>query len=204
MRRLPLSTLIAALAATLLSAPALAEQGASHSQIGGGGSNVVVDNAATGMPPVDVCPNLDGVQDSVPAHLILDPHGHCIHEPSPEPGPEPSPEPIHHDVCPNLDGVQDSVPAHLILDPHGHCIHEPSPEPGPEPSPEPIHHDVCPNLDGVQDSVPAHLILDPHGHCIHEPSPSPAPSLGPSPALSRSTTTSVPTSTESRTASLRT
>ena len=113
MRRLPLATFVAALGGTLLSAPALAEQGASNSQVVGGGSYVALDDT-TVPPPVDACPNLDGIQDTVPAHMTLDPHGNCIHEPT------------HHDACPNLDGIQDTVPAHLTLDPHGNCIHEPS------------------------------------------------------------------------------
>ena len=81
MRRLPLATFVAALGGTLLSAPALAEQGASNSQVVGGGSYVALDDT-TVPPPVDACPNLDGIQDTVPAHMTLDPHGNCIHEPS--------------------------------------------------------------------------------------------------------------------------
>ena len=122
MRRLPLAAFVAALAAAFLSAPALAEQGASNSQIVGGGSYITLDDAAKVLPSVDACPNLDGIQDTVTAHMTLDPHGNCIHEPSHEPNPEPT----HHDACPNLDGIQDTVPAHLTLDPHGNCIHEPS------------------------------------------------------------------------------
>ena len=81
MRRLPLATFVAALAAAFLSAPALAEQGGSDSQVVGGGSYVALDDA-TVLPPIDACPNLDGIQGTVPAHLTLDPHGNCIHEPS--------------------------------------------------------------------------------------------------------------------------
>src|SRR5215218_8005810 len=121
MRRLPLATFVAAFAAAFLSAPALAEQGGSDSLVVGGGSYVALDDA-TVLPPIDACPNLDGIQDTVPAHLTLDPHGNCIHEPSHEPDPVPT----HHDACPNLDGIQDTVPAHMTLDPHGNCIHEPS------------------------------------------------------------------------------
>ena len=94
MRRLPLAAFVAALAAAFLSAPALAEQGASNSQIVGGGSYITLDDAAKVLPSVDACPNLHGIQDTVPAHMTLDPHGNCIHEPSHEP----NPEPIHHDI----------------------------------------------------------------------------------------------------------
>src|SRR5215217_1335677 len=139
MRRLPLATFVAAFAAAFLSAPALAEQGGSDSQVVGGGSYVALDDA-TVLSPIDACPNLDGIQDTVPPHLTLDPHGNCIHEPSQEP--------THHDTCPNLDGIQDTVPAHLPLYPHCNCIHQASHAPTPEPSP----HAACPTLDGIHDT----------------------------------------------------
>ena len=73
MRRLLSATLVAAFAATLLSAPALAEQGDSATQIGGGGSHVMLYTAATVAPHPDACPNLDGIQDTIPTHMTLDP-----------------------------------------------------------------------------------------------------------------------------------
>ena len=92
MTRLLSATLVAAFAATVLSAPALAEHGVSAMQIGADGSQVVLDAAATVTPHVDACPNLDGIQDTVPAHMTLDPHGNCIHEAhSPTTTPTPAP-----------------------------------------------------------------------------------------------------------------
>ena len=41
-------------------------------------------------PPTDVCPNIDGVQHSVPDGMVKDEHGNCVTPPSPPPPPPPT------------------------------------------------------------------------------------------------------------------
>jgi hypothetical protein len=89
----------------------------------------------TNTPPIDVCPNLDGIQTTVPAGYTLV-GGVCVPTNTP---------PI--DVCPNLDGIQTTVPAGYTLV-GGVCLPTNTP---------PI--DVCPNLDGIQTTVPAGYTL---------------------------------------------
>jgi hypothetical protein len=76
-------------------------------------------------PPTDLCPNLDGIQTTVPTGLIVDGQGNCVPPPPPPPT----------DLCPNLDGIQTTVPTGLIIDGQGNCV--PPPPPPPEPEPEP-------------------------------------------------------------------
>jgi hypothetical protein len=61
------------------------------------------------VPPTDVCPNLSGVQETVPDGLVVDDSGDCV-----------SPPPT--DVCPNIDGVQATIPSDKILDNSGNCV----------------------------------------------------------------------------------
>ncbi len=93
-------------------------------------------------PPVDVCPNISGVQTTVPAGLIKDANGNCVEPPK--------------DVCPNVDGVQTTVPNNLVKDKDGNCV-------------TPPNKDVCPNITGVQETVPAGLIKDANGNCVEPP-----------------------------------
>ena len=102
-------------------------------------------------PPheTDVCPNIAGLQVTVPAGMVKDSHGNCV--PAPTPGHE-------TDACPNIAGVQVTVPAGFVLDAHGNCV------------PAPTHEtDVCPNIAGVQVTVPAGFVLDAHGNCVPAP-----------------------------------
>lgn len=59
-------------------------------------------------PPVDVCPNIDGMQSEVPAGYTKDANGNCVANPV--------------DVCPNLDGMQATVPAGYQKDANGNCV----------------------------------------------------------------------------------
>jgi uncharacterized repeat protein (TIGR01451 family) len=94
--------------------------------------------------PDDVCPNIDGVQESVPQGMVKDEQGNCV-----------PPPPV--DVCPNLDGVQEHVPdGYHVVD--GQCVVIPPPV------------DVCPNLEGNQATVPDGYVLK-NGKCkkVHPP-----------------------------------
>ena len=65
-------------------------------------------------PPVDQCPNIAGVQETVPPGMVKDANGNCVTPPAP-------PAPMSDD-CPNLDGVQGSVPEGMIKDANGDCV----------------------------------------------------------------------------------
>jgi uncharacterized repeat protein (TIGR01451 family) len=91
--------------------------------------------------PDDLCPNLTGVQESVPPGYVKDGQGNCVQPPPPV------------DVCPNLEGNQQTVPdGYELVD--GHCVLIPPPP-----------TDVCPNLDGVQETVPYGYKLV-YGKCV--------------------------------------
>jgi len=95
-------------------------------------------------PPVDVCPNLEGNQASMPQGFALV-EGACVQIVNPP-----------ADVCPNIEGNQASVPAGLALV-GGLCVPF---------VPPPV--DVCPNLEGNQASVPAGYTLV-GGSCVPTP-----------------------------------
>jgi hypothetical protein len=63
-------------------------------------------------PPDDVCPNIAGIQASVPVGLIINEAGQCV-----------PPPPI--DVCPNIQGAQSEVPQGLFKDEAGNCVEIP-------------------------------------------------------------------------------
>ena len=89
--------------------------------------------------PVDVCPNIDGLQTKVPEGYVKH-DGECALAPPPI------------DLCPNISGVQNPVPAGKIVDVDGNCVDAPP-------------TDLCPNLDGVQESVPGGYIKS-GGVCV--------------------------------------
>jgi uncharacterized repeat protein (TIGR01451 family) len=99
--------------------------------------------------PDDVCPNIDGVQESVPQGMIKDGQGNCV-----------PPPPV--DVCPNIHGDQATVPEGYTLV-HGECVIVPPPV------------DVCPNIHGDQATVPGGLVKNEHGDCVTPPAPPPPP-----------------------------
>jgi hypothetical protein len=62
-----------------------------------------------GPPPTDVCPNIEGAQETIPPGMIKDQEGNCV-----------TPPPT--DVCPNLEGAQETVPAGTVKDDQGNCV----------------------------------------------------------------------------------
>ena len=101
-------------------------------------------------PPVDVCPNLEGVQTEIPPGMIKDEAGNCV-----------TPPPPPTDVCPNIEGIQTVVPPGMIKDASGNCVTPPPPPPT----------DVCPNIEGIQTVVPPGMIKDASGNCVTPPPP---------------------------------
>ncbi|MFZ1812220.1 MAG: ATP-binding protein [Candidatus Saccharimonadales bacterium] len=104
-------------------------------------------NLWVGPPPVDVCPNIPGMQVSPPSGMIIDTNGDCV---------TPTPPPV--DVCPNIAGLQTTIPSGYYLDGSGNCSLQPTP---------PV--DVCPNIFGLQVVVLAGLIVDANGNCVTPP-----------------------------------
>jgi hypothetical protein len=100
-------------------------------------------------PPTDVCPNLEGLQETVPAGKIKDANGNCV-----------TPPPPPTDECPNIEGLQTSVPTGMVKDGNGNCG-----------TPPPPPTDECPNIAGVQTSVPAGMLKDSSGNCSTPPPP---------------------------------
>jgi hypothetical protein len=121
----------------------------SRTAVGGGLSHVTFDTERV-QQPVDVCPNLDGLQTSVPQGLIKDAHGRCVPV-------EQSPPPT--DVCPNIAGIQLTVPAGMIKHSSGACSVQQHEAP-------PTVTDVCPNIEGHQTTVPSVLVKDANGNCV--------------------------------------
>lgn len=94
-------------------------------------------------PPVDVCPNIEGNQASVPEGMELDEQGNCV--------PIPPPPPV--DVCPNIEGNQASVPEGMELDEQGNCVLIPPPPPDNNYQLN-LSHIAC-----VDDQVEIHFVL---------------------------------------------
>lgn len=94
---------------------------------------LVVTTQEPPPPPVDLCPNLIGTQESVPAGMIRDDAGNCVNPPV--------------DVCPNIEGVQTQIPEGMLKDSAGNCM-KPSPLP-----PEARAYDG-PDIFGGQSSAP--------------------------------------------------
>lgn len=70
--------------------------------------NLNYDQTVTGCytpPPVDVCNNIEGNQETIPEGYISDGNGGCV---------LPPPPPV--DLCSNIDGVQTSIPDGMIQD----------------------------------------------------------------------------------------
>lgn len=62
------------------------------------------------VAPADVCPNIEGVQTTVPKELVVV-NGNCV-----------APPPPPRDVCPNIEGVQTFVPGGLVVGNNGDCV----------------------------------------------------------------------------------
>jgi LPXTG-motif cell wall-anchored protein len=69
--------------------------------------------------PEDVCPNIDGMQTTVPEGYYINDDGDCVKDPV--------------DVCPNIDGMQTTVPEGYYIDDDGDCV---------EPEDEEIIHNI--------------------------------------------------------------
>jgi len=113
---------------------------------GSSGSAVLANGCVIPAPPTDVCPNIEGIQTSVPEGDVVNADGDCVAAPP-------------ADVCPNIEGVQTSVPVGDIVDTNGNCV----------PQPTTTATDVCPNIDGAQATVPAGDIVDASGNCVTAP-----------------------------------
>lgn len=104
------------------------------------------------QPPADVCPNIEGHQSTVPAGLVKDAQGNCVYVT------------VAGDVCPNIEGMQETIPAGLVKDSLGNCV-----TPAAAAS-----VDVCPNIEGMQTTVPAGLIRNAEGNCVPPAAPAAA------------------------------
>jgi hypothetical protein len=92
----------------------------------------------------DVCPNIEGMQTTVPQGLVRDASGNCVRPPA------------QTDVCPNIEGMQTTVPAGLVKDSQGNCV---VPVAG-------AAVDVCPNVEGMQTAVPTGFVRNAQGNCV--------------------------------------
>jgi hypothetical protein len=101
-----------------------------NSSNGGGG----------GVPLIDVCANIDGLQTSIPVGFTVDKYGKCTKS---------------VDLCPNILGDQVQIPSGYTYDDFGFCV------------PEAL--DYCKNIDGAQRSVPNNYFLDEKGDCVVKP-----------------------------------
>ena len=89
----------------------------------------------------DACPNIPGIQPSVPDGMTIDTDGNCY---------TPAPPPV--DLCLNIPGVQAVVPSGYYRTDTGNCHPQPTP-----PTP-PVS--VCPNLPDIHVTVPDGYYLD--------------------------------------------
>jgi len=106
------------------------------------GAAVLANGCNVPPEPPDLCPNLEGWQQSIPEGLVLV-NGQCVTPPP--------------DVCPNIEGAQSAPPTGTIIDAAGNCV---APPPPPPPA------DVCPNIEGAQSAVPTGLVKDAAGNCV--------------------------------------
>lgn len=111
---------------------------------------VIIDPNA----PVDICPNIDGLQETIPDGMELDDDGNCF---TPEPLEPPIP-PVTVDLCSNIDGLQAALPDDYYRTIAGECFAQPA---------EPV--DVCPNLNGIQAAIPVGYYLDTDNQCYKLP-----------------------------------
>lgn len=90
-----------------------------------------------GSVPLDVCPNIVGIQSSIPNSYTVNNFGQCI---------------ITIDVCPNLIGEQANIPKNYIIDEIGACISN--------------EVDYCFNIPGNQYIIPNGFVVDDQGECV--------------------------------------
>jgi hypothetical protein len=96
----------------------------------------------TPPPPSDVCPNIEGVQVTIPEGMHINPQGNCVGQPV--------------DLCSNIPGNQETVPEGYTVS-EGVCTLIPPPP-----------TDVCPNIEGLQLTIPTDYQLV-EGQCVPVP-----------------------------------
>jgi hypothetical protein len=86
-------------------------------------ANCVAPAAPAAAPTqlLDVCPNIEGHQTTVPAGLVRDAQGRCV---APA-----AVAAVAVDVCPNVEGMQSTVPAGLVRSAEGNCAAPAAPTP---------------------------------------------------------------------------
>jgi len=88
------------------------------------------------VPPTDVCPNIEGIQASVPGGMVKDEQGNCV-----------TPTPPPTDACPNIEGTQASVPGGMVKDEQGNCV-------TPTPPPPTVKSDEFMDVRVIKDATP--------------------------------------------------
>jgi Tol biopolymer transport system component len=108
---------------------------------------------------VDLCPNIQGIQQTIPAGMARDSQGNCTPDKCPNIGGVQNAVPngmvkddkgnCVTDQCPNIGGIQESIPGGMVQDVAGNCV-----------------YDQCPNIEGVQGSIPGGMVQDQNGNCV--------------------------------------
>jgi len=94
----------------------------------------IVDEAGNcGLIPIDLCNNIAGIQAIVPNGFLLDENKDCL-----------------IDICLNLDGLQQILSEDMDLDADGNCT----------------PHDECVNLVGIQEIIPDGYKIDDDSVCL--------------------------------------
>jgi len=120
-------------------------------------------NGGCNPPPVDICSNIDGMQVTVPSGYAANLNGEC-----------------QIDSCQNIDGLQQTIPDGMELNNAGNCIVHDECSNIPDIQTKlpdgyevdssgncnPIPVDVCNNLDGVQQGLPEGMEFDVNGGCV--------------------------------------
>ncbi len=109
-------------------------------KVGNKGDNYRVQGSTP--PPVDLCPNIEGIQTEIPAGMELNEDGNCVPVTPPA------------DLCPNIEGIQTEIPAGMELNEDGNCVPVTPPA------------DLCPNIEGIQTEIPAGMELNEDGNCV--------------------------------------
>jgi hypothetical protein len=138
------------------------------------------DAGSANAQGADQCPNINGVQLSVPIGQHKDASGNCVSDAgTPVPGTpigETTSTPTVHDSCKNIPGIQTSVPLGYGANGNGECFPVTPPPTGTpigEGTTTPTPHDACLNIDGRQDFVPYGYWVDGNGNCIPITTPTP-------------------------------
>lgn len=110
---------------------------------------------------VDVCSNIGGIQEVIPATYMLDPDGSC------------NPPPV--DICHNLDGIQQILPSGYLFDEDNNCrkdvcsnmvgLQLSVPLGMDSNNGVCVPHDECMNLPGIQLLMPDNFSFSVDGEC---------------------------------------